>query len=153
MNNVEDPTLLSDDPAAAAHESYKKEQDERSWAMLCHLAVFSSVIIPFGHIIGPLVVWMVKKEQFPLVADQGRESLNFQISMTIYTVIILIVFVVSLLGFIAGDYHEKFPTPLILSSASFLVLGLVNLVMVIIAAVRAYKGERYRYPLSIHFVS
>ncbi len=159
MNNVEDPTKNAAapegavDPARAAHEAYKQQHDERAWAMLCHLAVFSSVIIPFGHIFGPLIVWMVKKEQYPLVEDQGRESLNFQISMTIYTVIILIVFIAALLSFIAGDYDARFPVSLILAIGAFILLGIVNLVLIIIAAVRAYKGEKYRYPLLIHFIS
>ncbi len=159
MKNVEEPAndpdvpATNEDPDRIAHEAYKKEHDERAWGMLCHLAVFSSAVIPFGHILGPLIVWMVKKEQYPLVEDQGRESLNFQISMTIYAVIILIVFVASLLGVIAGDYHDEFPATLILAGAALLILALLNFVFIIIAAIRAYRGEKYRYPLSIHFVS
>src|ERR1700680_445708 len=64
------------------------QSEARTWAMLCHLSSISGFIgVPFGHIVGPLIVWLVKKDQFPLVDDQGKESLNFQISMTIYGIV------------------------------------------------------------------
>jgi hypothetical protein len=50
----------------------KKKEDERTWAMLCHLSAFSMFVIPFGNIIGPLVFWLIKKEEYKLVADQGK---------------------------------------------------------------------------------
>jgi len=60
-------------------------QLSRNWAMGCHLAVLAVYMgIPFGNILGPLIIWLVKKDEFPLVDEQGKESLNFQISMLIY---------------------------------------------------------------------
>ena len=58
-------------------------KDERMWGMFCHLAALAGFIIPFGNIIGPLIVWQIKKEEFPFVEDQGKESLKFQISIFI----------------------------------------------------------------------
>ena len=67
----------------ASHQAYKRRHDEKAWAMLCHLSVFSSFLIPFGNILGPLIVWLIKHEEFALVDDQGKESLNSQISSTV----------------------------------------------------------------------
>ena len=64
--------------------------------MLCHLAALSAFVgVPFGHVLGPLVVWLIKRNEIPMVEQQGKESLNFQISMTIYGMVaFLLVFVV-----------------------------------------------------------
>src|SRR5688572_10608492 len=56
--------------------------DDRTWGMLAHLAALAGFIVPVvGNIVGPLIVWLTKKEQQPFVDDQGKESLNFQITM------------------------------------------------------------------------
>ena len=61
------------------------EQQAKQWGMLCHLSALSVFIgIPFGNILGPLIVWLLKREEDPFIDEQGRESLNFQISMSIY---------------------------------------------------------------------
>jgi hypothetical protein len=62
----------------------ESNSEERNWAMTCHLASFAGYVLPLGNIIGPLVAWLMKRDEFPLVDDQGKEALNFQISMTIY---------------------------------------------------------------------
>lgn len=104
--------------------------------MLCHLTALSALIgIPFGNIIGPLVIWLIKRDEFSLVDDQGKESLNFQISATIYAIVsaILILVIVGIFLLIA--------------------LAIFWLVVVIIASVKANQGERFRYPLAIRFIS
>lgn len=108
--------------------------DERTWGMLSHLSALAGYIIPFGNIIGPLVVWLIKKDQMPFVEDQGKEALNFQISVTIYAFvsIVLIFVVVGILLLIA--------------------VGIFSLVMIIIASIKANSGEAYRYPLCIRFL-
>jgi uncharacterized Tic20 family protein len=110
-------------------------KDERTWAMLCHLSTLAGFVIPFGNIVGPLVLWTVKKDEFPLVEDQGKEALNFQISMTIY-VIASIILIFLLVGI-----------PLLIG------LGLFDLIVTVIAAINANDGVKYRYPLCIRFVS
>jgi len=111
-------------------EGYSK--DERMWGMICHLAALAGFVgIPLGNVLGPLIVWLIKREEFPLVADQGKESLNFQISMTIYGVICIpLMFVV--IGFLLG-----------------LALLIADVVFIIIAAMKANEGALYRYPLTI----
>lgn len=109
-------------------------KQERTWAMFCHLGAFAGYIFPFGHILAPLIIWLAKKGELPLVEDQGKESLNFQISLTIY-------FLVSAL------------LTLKLFGYFFMVLLVAfNIVMVIIAAVKASSGKQYRYPLNIRFI-
>lgn len=110
-------------------------KDERTWAMLCHLSTLAGFVIPFGNIAGPLVIWLIKKDEFPLVDDQGKEALNFQISMTIY-VIASIILMFLLIGI-----------PLLVG------LGLFDLIVTVIAAIKANDGVKYRYPLNIRFVS
>jgi hypothetical protein len=108
--------------------------DEKTWAALCHASALSGFLIPFGNIIGPLVIWLVKKSTMPLVDDQGKESLNFQISVLIYAAIsAVLIFVV--IGFVL-----------------LIAVGIFALVMTIIAAVKASGGDRYRYPLCIRFI-
>ena len=107
--------------------------DERTWAMLCHLSTFASFIgVPFGNILGPLIAWLIKKDEYPLVDDQGKEALNFQISVTIYS-IVCVIFIITI--------------PLLF------VLFIFDIVVTIIAALRANAGERYRYPMTIRFIS
>ncbi len=108
-------------------------RDENMWGMFCHLSAFAGYIIPFGNIIGPLVIWLLKKDEYPLVDDQGKESLNFQISIAIYAVISLILALV-IIGFLL-----------------LIAIGILNLVMIIVASIKANEGVRFRYPLTIKF--
>jgi uncharacterized Tic20 family protein len=110
-------------------------KDAHRWGMFCHLLAFVAVLgIPFGNILGPLVIWLIKKDEIPFVDDQGKEVLNFQISLTIY-------------AFVA--------VPLCLLIIGFVLLGAIvigGFVLTIIGAIRASNGERYRYPLAIRFI-
>lgn len=110
-------------------------QDERLWATLCHIAAFAGFVIPLGNVLGPLTVWLIKKDVYPLVDDQGKEALNFNISVIIYAIVGLIL-VFALIGF-----------PLLIA------LGIFWLVVTIMAAMAANRGERYRYPLCIRIVT
>jgi hypothetical protein len=106
----------------------------RTWAMLCHLSAFAGLVgVPFGNILGPLVVWLIKKEEMPLVDREGKKSLNFQISMTIYGV------VAAALTFI------------LIGIPLLIAVGILWLVCTIIASVKANGGQPYDYPLTIKF--
>lgn len=125
-------------PAATPPLSYQApadsvDKDARLWGMLCHLAALAGFIIPFGNIIGPLVVWQIKKE-IPFANDQGKEALNFQITVAIALVICFVLIFV-LIGFILLP-----------------IVALSNLVFIIIAAVKANNGVVYRYPVNIRFI-
>lgn len=108
-------------------------QDIRLWAMLCHLIALAGFVIPFGNIIGPLVVWMIKREESPFIDYHGKEALNFQISMSIYIIAaaILVLIAIGILLLVA--------------------LGIFGLIMIVIASMKANSGEKYRYPLTIRF--
>ncbi len=111
------------------------DSDARTWGMLCHLAAFAGYLIPLGWLIGPLVVWLIKREQYAFVDIQGKESVNFQISILIYTLISGVLFLV-LIGMVL------LPAVLIF-----------QIVMVIIAMIKASNGEYFRYPLCIRFIN
>jgi len=110
------------------------EKDARTWAMLCHIGAFAGYIIPFGHIVAPLVIWLIKKDESPFVDDQGKESLNFQISISLYAIIAALL------------------TLVVIGAVLLIALVIFDVIMVIIASVRANNGERYRYPLCMRFI-
>jgi uncharacterized Tic20 family protein len=104
------------------------------WAMFCHLSVLCGYVVPFGNIVGPLVCWMIKRDEYPLVADQGKEALNFQI-----TVWIALLCCIPLCFLCIG-------IPLLI------VIGVADLIFVIIAGVKANEGVRYRYPMTLRLI-
>ena len=103
--------------------------------MCAHLSSFAGHLIPFGHIGGPLLIWMLKKDTMPLVADQGKEALNFQITMTL-AFIVAAVSIFVLVGFVLVP-----------------AVWLFDVIITIVAAVKANEGVAYRYPLCLRFVS
>ncbi len=109
--------------------------DARTWATVAHLAGFLMyTAIPFASILGPLVVWMLKRDQSPYVDEQGKEAVNFQISMALYALLIA-------------------PTVCILIGYVLLpALALAHVILMVMAALKANQGENYRYPLTIRFV-
>ncbi len=111
------------------------KKDEKMWGMLCHLSALAGFVIPFGNIIAPLVIWMLKKDEFPHVDDQGKESLNFQISLTIYVIVGAILVLIAI-GFLI-----------------LLFLAVYGLVMIVIASIKANEGVKYRYPFTIRLIS
>ena len=86
-------------PTAAPVEYHIPPGDERNLAMFCHLAALAGYLMPFGNILGPLIIWLVKREESPIVDDQGKESLNFQITWTIFFCITVVLCFV-MIGFI-----------------------------------------------------
>ena len=111
------------------------EKQSRMWGMLCHLSALAGLVIPFGNVLGPLIVWLTKKNDFPFVDDQGKESLNFQISLTIY-VAVAAMLALLLIGI-----------PLLIA------LGIGGLILTVIGAVTANDGKAYRYPMTIRFLN
>ena len=105
--------------------------DERTWGMIAHLAALAGFIVPFGNILGPLVVWLVKREHSVFVAVEAKEALNFNITIAIGGIVCLV-----LLRFFIGVLF-------------WAVLVLFWLIMTIIAALKANEGIAYRYPFSL----
>ncbi|MFD1143438.1 DUF4870 domain-containing protein [Larkinella insperata] len=114
--------------------NYLSPSDERMWGMLAHLSALAGFLIPFGNIIGPVVVWQIQKDKSAFVDYHGKEALNFQITMTIALGIALLL-VILLIGL-----------PILV------VLGLVSVVFSILAGVKANNGEYYRYPFTFRFI-
>ena len=116
-------------------------QDDKTWGLLSHLSSFAGYIIPFGHIIGPVVVYFIKKDQSAFVADQAKEAINFQISVTIYAIVLAIV------GFILSFVGIGFILWAVLA-----LLPVAQAIFAILAAIKANGGEAYRYPASIKLI-
>ncbi len=112
-------------------------RDARMWAMFCHLAGLAFVlpIIPFiGGLIASLILWVLKKDQYPFVDEQGKEAVNFQITMLIYAAVaFLLVFAV---------------VGVVLLPAVIII----DVVLIIIATLKANDGYHYRYPLTFRFI-
>lgn len=110
-------------------------EEEKKWALGAHLSAFAAFLLPsFGQIIGPLIVWLVKRDQSAFVEDQAKEALNFQITMTIAFVVSAVLTVV------------------LIGLPMMIAVGVAWLVFTIKAALRASEGEAYRYPFTIRFV-
>lgn len=124
----------------------ESSSDERNWAMAAHLCGLlwllggpGLLFLPFGSlalftVLGPLIIWRTKGQTMPFVAEQAKESLNFQITVFLLALLCLLLAVV-LIGFVL-----------------LWILGLVNLVLVIIAAVQVSGGTPYRYPFCLRLV-
>jgi uncharacterized protein len=117
-------------------------QEERQWAMFAHLSallggLLTSAIGGWGFFLGPLVIWLMKKDTMPFVADQAKEALNFNITVSAIFVILLILTLFTLgLG-------------AILTLPAMLVVGIGALVLIVMAAIKANEGVAYRYPFAL----
>lgn len=127
--NLQNPEATGEKPAEQKPDIEQPEipKDARNSGMLCHLLG----LIGF---LGPLIAWLVTKDQHEFADQQGKESLNFQLSMLIYFAISAI-FCALLVGFLL-----------------ILALIVLNVLFVIIAATKASEGKAYRYPIAIRFI-
>lgn len=111
-------------------QQVQPSQEARQWAMFCHFAAFLCFIFPFGNLIGPLIVWQIKRESDPFIDRQGKEAMNFQITVTLAILVSCLLMLVVI---------------------GFFLLGLVSigaLVLTIIAGIKANEGQEYRYPFT-----
>ena len=105
--------------------------NEKTWCMLAHLSALVGFVIPFGSLLGPFLVWQIKKSELPAVEAHAKQALNFQISCIIYLIVCIpLLFVI--IGF-----------PLMCA------IGIGNLVCVIIAALKANEAKPWSYPLTL----
>jgi len=137
-NQAEQPTQppAAPNPPAEA-QTQKAPRQARQWAMFCHLAGLAGYlpVLPFiGSVVAPLIIWQIKKEDSVFIDDQGKEAVNFQISILLYT-LAAAVLVCIFIGIVLLP-----------------VVVVINVIFAIIAAVKANNGERYRYPLCIRFI-
>lgn len=121
------------------------DQNVRTIAMLCHLLSLSFLVgIPFGNILGPLIIWLVKKDEHPFIDQQGKESLNFQILISIITVIATAA--ITIISMLTCGIGIVLYLPL-------LVFFIIVIVYVIQAAIAANYGQPYAYPFNYRFIS
>jgi uncharacterized Tic20 family protein len=125
--------------------------DARTWAMLSHLAGLANfTTVPFGNILAPLIIYFTKKDVDPFIDEHVKESLNFQISVTIVGCFLLFAYVATFFVAIIGT-RNAWPWPLIVIVCLVLLL-IFDVVNVVVAAIRSYNGEHVRYPVSFRFL-
>lgn len=121
----------SDTPAPAAPPT----ESERTWGMLAHLSALAGVVVwLLGCVLGPLIVWLSRRDQSAFVAEHAREALNFNITVVLAALVCLALMLV-FVGFILGA-----------------ALFIAWLVFTLTAAIKASEGEHYRYPFSLRLV-
>jgi uncharacterized protein len=110
------------------------DQEVRNTAVAAHLSTLAGLVVPFGSVIGPLAVWLTRRDRDPFIDDTGREALNFGISIAIYGLVALI-------------------GALLLVGIPLLIVGTIGwVVLACLAAVKASQGQAYRYPLTLRLV-
>lgn len=120
--------------------------EEKQWAMFAHLSALIGGILTsgwagsIGCFIGPLIIWLVKKDTMPFVDDQGKESLNFNITVAIVFLALLVLSIVT------------FGIGLVLAIPLWVIIGIAWLVLTIIASLKAKDGIAYRYPFTLRFI-
>lgn len=130
-NSIPPPNNVTTPPPAPAGTP---SADEKQWAMFAHLSALAGCIIPFGSIIGPLVIWQIKKNEMPFVDDQGKEALNFQITAAI-AALVSVALIIVLIGFLL-----------------IWAVAIADLVFIILAAIAANNGTAYRYPVALRLI-
>ncbi len=145
------------------------DNHQKNIATFIHLSTFSRFIIPFGNFIGPIVLWIANKEKSEFIDNHGKQAINFQLSIFLYTIILgtltipFFVFkIFSRLDFIDfngfHDFHINIgkPSPLLYIGGGLGVLAvigfIIELALIIIASLKARDGEYYKYPFTINFL-
>lgn len=121
-------------PSPVGAEPSPSDKNENTLGIVCHLLALAAFVVPFGGILGPLILWLVKRADSPYLDAVGKEAVNFNISWTIYIIVAALSMFV-LIGFLL--------MPLV---------GLVWLIFVIMAAIKASEGKFHRYPLTIRLI-
>jgi uncharacterized Tic20 family protein len=113
----------------------EKSREVRKWAMISHIIALVGLIgNGIGFLLGPLIVWMLKKEEHPFIDEQGKEAVNFQITMFIAAFISAL-----LIFFVIGIFL-------------LIIVGLLMTILPIVGAIKANDGEDFKYPFSIRFI-
>jgi uncharacterized Tic20 family protein len=124
-----------DGPNSPATPGTAPSEHERTWGMLAHLSALAGLVLPlFGTVLGPLLVWLARRDDSEFVAAHAKEALNFNISVllgALACIVLMLVFI----GFLLGT-----------------ALFIAWLVMTLIAAIKASEGHPYRYPFSLRLV-
>ena len=135
--------------------------EERNWGMAAHLSALVAVAgLPFGHVLGPLVVYLIKGHESEFVASHAKASLNYQITMSIVGIVGILVLVGFGIGFAASSpYQDSSPAfgagvVVFWAAVAVFVLAilLLSIIFIIAATLAAGEGRRYSYPFAIRFL-
>ena len=145
-----------------------KQNNENTNAFLIHISAFAGYFFPFGSIVVPLIIWQTLKDRSSFLDSQGKEAVNFNISYSLYLFLASLIAVPFFLGTIfnrirsdwGGNFHYDFDIDFgvdnlfgVIGFTSLVgIIGLVKVALIIIAAIKANKGENYKYPLTIKFI-
>lgn len=137
-----------------------KKPNENSNSALLHISVLSKYLIPFGGIIVPLIIWLAMNNKSELEDNTGKSILNFRLSLMLYSIVIITALVIIFIPFNIEEFEFlfdnlnelKFFTVFISLIIFYIIFTLVELILIIIGAVKASRGEVYKYPLSIKFL-
>lgn len=111
-------------------------KEERQWAAFTHLAgLFVLILPPLGGILGPMILWILKKDDMPFVREQGREAINFQITMLL-AVLVSGALILVLIGMVLLP-----------------VVIVIDFVLILAATLSASEGRAYRYPLTLRLIT
>jgi len=145
---------------------------QKNLAAIIHLSTFSKFFIPLGNFILPLILWTMNKDKSEFVDDHGKQAINFQLSLLLYAIALIIISLPIFLLIFAGSFPEEFfynnhdiyfdgndfhnVSGLIifgvLAGIIALAIFIMEIVFVILAMVKANNGELYKYPLTINFI-
>jgi uncharacterized protein len=124
-----------DGPNSTAAPSAAPTENERTWGMLAHLSALAGLVVPLiGIVLGPLVVWLAKRDESVFVAAHAKEALNFNISVLLGAIVCMLLMLV-FIGVLLGT-----------------ALFIAWLVMTLVAAIKASEGHPFRYPFSLRLV-
>ncbi|MFT3740335.1 MAG: DUF4870 domain-containing protein [Breznakibacter sp.] len=106
----------------------------KAWMCMCHWSALAGVIVPGANVVGPLWVWLAKRDKSDSIDVEGLESLNFQVSMTVL--------------FVFAFFIRK----LLFGKGLMMVLVVIDVLFIIVATYKVYKEGRYRYPFNLRLV-
>ena len=142
---MNDPNLKDSGTAPAAFTG-TASAEEKQWAMFAHLSALLGGLVTsgwggsVGFFIGPLIIWQMKKDTMPFVSDQGKEALNFAITVSGVCLVLLLLTLLTLgIG-------------ILLTLPLMMIIGIGATVLVIMAAIKANQGIAYRYPFALRLV-
>lgn len=151
---------------------------EKNLSAIIHASTFSKYFIPFGNFLFPLILWTANKKEYKFVDYNGKQALNFQISLLLYSLVLGIISVPFFLGFIPGIFEHglfDFPNfnnfnginfhldsdnfrfghflwPLGIAGLAQAALFVINLVYTVLATIRTHEGQTFKYPITINFI-
>ncbi len=130
-NQAPPPQAAPAPPSTTADEHAKQANQ---WAMFIHFSIFAGFVIPFAGLVLPIVLWQLKKDEFPSVDAHGKVVVNWLISAVIYFLVSLVL------------------TLVFIGVFGFMAIGLATLIFAIVGGIKANNGELWEYPLSIKFL-